>query len=80
MTAPVVAVAIGGERALEQLGQPLADCRLGVLAMHETGEIADLLGAVVAAGGRHLGPLVPFESAWVDLSSATSREWLVRRS
>ena len=55
------AVPIGGERTVDQLGQPFANFGSGLLLVNEAGQKAHLLGPVFAAGRRQLGSLVPTE-------------------
>jgi hypothetical protein len=54
-----LAVRIGGQRTIDQLGQPVADFRRGLALVDQAGQIAHLFGAIFAAGGRQLRALVP---------------------
>ena len=56
-----LAVPIGGERAVDQLGQPFANFGSGLLFVDQAGQMAHLLGPIFAARRRQLGPLVPAE-------------------
>ena len=56
-----VAVRIGRQRRVGQLGEPLADPRVGLPLVNFPGQKRHLLGPIRPGGRRHLGPLVPLQ-------------------
>jgi len=54
-------VRIGVQPTAGQFAQPRADLRVGAAAMHQSGQVRDLLGAVLARRRRQHRPFVPAE-------------------
>ena len=54
-----VAVRVGGQRALGQLAQPLAQPRIGAALVDQPGQKRHLLGAILAGRDRQHRPFVP---------------------